>query len=200
MRNIIAVGLAALSFCAVPALAQQAPSAVNVTNNTTPGKYATADIVKASALVTAVDAATRTISLKDSDGKTFDIVAGDEVKNFAQIKAGDQVVVAFVRALTLELKKGGGTVRSTAEVTDSAQAAPGQKPGAAVAKRVTAVANVVAVDPKASTISLKGPKGNIVDLAVKNPEHFKVVKVGDQVEVEYTEAVGISVEPAAKKK
>jgi hypothetical protein len=34
---------------------------------------------------------------------------------------------------------------------------------------------------------------------VKNPEHFKVVKVGDQVEANYVESVAISVQPMGKK-
>jgi hypothetical protein len=37
-----------------------------------------------------------------------------------------------------------------------------------------------------------------VTLAVRNPEQFKVVKKGDQVEVTYTEALALSVEPAPK--
>jgi hypothetical protein len=58
---------------------------------------------------------------------------------------------------------------------------------------------VTAVNPKASTITLKGPRGNVVTLDVQNPDHFKVVKVGDEVLVNYTEAVAISVEPGPKK-
>jgi len=38
-----------------------------------------------------------------------------------------------------------------------------------------------------------------VALDVQNPDQFKVVKVGDEVLVTYTEAVAISVEPAQKK-
>jgi hypothetical protein len=57
---------------------------------------------------------------------------------------------------------------------------------------------VTAVNQKASTITLKGPRGNSVTLDVKNPEQFKVVKVGDDILVTYTEAVAISVEPASK--
>ena len=60
------------------------------------------------------------------------------------------------------------------------------------------IADVVAVDPKASTITVKGPKGNLVTLDVQNPDQFKVVKKGDQIEVTYTEALALSVEPAAK--
>jgi ribosomal protein L6P/L9E len=56
----------------------------------------------------------------------------------------------------------------------------------------------VAVDPKASTITVKGPKGNLVTLDVQNPDQFKVVKKGDQIEATYTEALALSVEPAPK--
>ena len=65
-------------------------------------------------------------------------------------------------------------------------------------REVTAIADVTAVDPKKSTITLKGPRGNVVTLDVKNPDQFKVVKVGDQVEVTYTEALALSVEAAPK--
>ena len=66
-------------------------------------------------------------------------------------------------------------------------------------RQVSTVAEVVAVDPKKSTISLKGPQGNVRTLNVQNPEQFKVVKKGDQVEVTYTEALALSVEPAPAK-
>ena len=38
----------------------------------------------------------------------------------------------------------------------------------------------------------------MVDLKVRNPDHFKVVKVGDQVEAVYTEAMAIAVTPAPR--
>ena len=56
---------------------------------------------------------------------------------------------------------------------------------------------VTDVNPKNNTISLKGPKGNVVVLDVKNPDHFKVVKKGDKVEAVYTEALAISEVPRA---
>jgi len=46
---------------------------------------------------------------------------------------------------------------------------------------------------------LRGPK-RIVDLHVRNPEQFKLAKVGDQVEATFTDAVAISLEPAMGKK
>jgi hypothetical protein len=81
---------------------------------------------------------------------------------------------------------------------EAARAQPGGRPAVAGARQVTALADVTAVDPKKSTITLKGPRGNVVTLDVHNPDQFKVVKKGDQVEVTYTEALALSVEPAPK--
>ena len=120
------------------------------------------------------------------------------LKNFAQIKLGDFVVARYVEALTLELKKaveGAGDVSVNAA---AARAVPGERPAVGGARQVTVLADVVAVDPVKSTISLKGPKGNVVTLAVHNPAQFKVVKEGDHVEATYTEAFALSVEPAPK--
>src|SRR4029077_4233870 len=101
-------------------------------------------------------------------------------------------------SLMLELQKvkSGTTGISVSEGGVKAQ--PGERPAVAAAREVSAIATVTKVDPKAKTIDLKGPRGNTVTLDVQNPEHFKVVKVGDEVLVTYTEAVAVSVEPAKK--
>ena len=162
-----------------------------------PGKVTVASHTQAAALVTGIDKATRTITLKGAKGKVFDVVAGDEIRNFDQIKVKDEVVVSYVQALTMEVRKGGG-LRERVEGADVVRAQPGAKPAGAAGRYVTVLADVIAVSKKNKTITLKGPKGNVVELAVQNPDHFKVVKKGDQVEVDYVEALAISVEPAKK--
>ena len=164
-----------------------------------PGKAAVARNIKLTAQVVAIDKATRTVSLKGPKGNVVDVVAGDEVKNFDQIKIGDFLVVNYVQALGLELQKTktgqSGITTQSAAVT----AKPGERPAAAAGHQVTAIAKVTAVDKKAKTISLKGPRGNTVVFDVQNPDQFKVVKVGDEVLVTYTEAMALSIEAAPKK-
>ena len=46
-------------------------------------------------------------------------------------------------------------------------------------------------------VTLRGPK-QVVDLKVQDPEQFKLIKVGDQIQAVYTEAVALVVEPAKK--
>jgi hypothetical protein len=198
MRIPMIAGLIASSMLALPAFAQQAPVGGQVVASS-PGKGAIAQTVKASALVTAIDKATRTVTLKPAHGASFEVECGDEVKNFDQIAVGDEIVVQYVRALSLELKKSvpAGTA-TRMETSDVVRSKPGEKPGGAIGRQVTVMTEVVDVNPKKKTISLKGPKGNVVVLDVRNPEQFKVVKKGDKVEAVYTEAVAISLEPAKK--
>jgi len=179
-------------------LAQQPGATGGAVIASEPGKATVARTVGVSAQVTAIDKTTRTITLKSAKGEAIDVVAGEEVRNFDQIKLGDYVVARYVAALTLELKKtrvaaGDPTVRE-----GLAKAQPGERPAVAGARQINAIADVTAVDPQKSTITLKGPRGNVVTLNVLNPDQFKVVKKGDQVEVTYTEAVALAVEPAPK--
>jgi hypothetical protein len=193
----LALALIAAAFAAT-ALAQQpgATGAAVVTSE--PGRAAVVREAEISAQVVAIDKVTRTVTLKGPQGKVVDIVAGDEVKNFDQIKLGDFVVARYLQAMTLELRK---TKVKAGEPTVSeaaVRAKPGERPAAAGAREVTAIADVIGVDPKKSTITLKGPRGNVVTVDVQNPDQFKVVKKGDQVQVTYTEALALSVEPAPK--
>ncbi len=188
----------ALLLPAIPAAFAEKPAATGGTVVASePGKALITQAIEITASVEAIDKATRTVTLKGPEGKLVDVVAGDEVRNFAQIRVGDMVVVKYLRALSLELKKG-GKVREGSEKEAGVRAAPGEKPGAAVGRQVTIMADVVGVDQKNSIISLRGPKGRVVDLHVQNQDHFKVVKKGDQVEATYTEALAIAVEPTAK--
>lgn len=184
--------VAALVFAGVAgtAFGQDATAAVV----TVPGKAMVAGQVTRSGEVTAVDAEKRIVTLKNAKGESFDIVAGPEVKNFAQIKAGDKVVVKAVQALTLELKKGGAGIRERSDKADGVRAAEGEKPAAAVGAKTTVIADVVAVDRKTGVVTLKGVHQSL-KLNVKDPEQLKLIEKGDQVKGTYVEAVGVAVTP-----
>ena len=195
MNTTSAAALALLAASlAAPAAAQQRDSAGTMTLSSEPGRAQAVHFAEISAKVVAIDKATRTVTLKGPQDKALDVVAGDEVKNFERIRVGDLVKARYVQSLALELRK----TRAIGDLTErsgSTQAKPGEQPGAAAVHQIIALAEVTDVDPQKGTITLKGPRGNIVDLDVRNPDQFKVVKKGDQVDVIYTEAMAVSVEP-----
>ena len=147
-----------------------------------------------------IDAATRTVTLKNKDGETS-IVAGPEVKNFAEIKVGDRFDVVYELAIAVELVKVKNPGAPSEQVTTSTATAPaGDKPGMITTNTITAVANVDAIDAASNVVSFKGPEGNIFKVKVKNPELLKDIAVNDQVKVVYTEAIAAVVTaPSAKK-
>ena len=195
MKSIFVVlGLATVAVAvALPASAQSGA----VIAGTAPGKAGVVETIKVTATITAIDKATRDVTLKGPQGNEMTVTAGPEVKNFDNLKVGDQVNLNYVEALTLELKKGGGMIVQRSEKAGAAGAKPGEKPAGAVGRQVTVVADVVAVDPAKQTITLKGPQ-RTVNMRIPDPEQFKRVAKGDQVEATYTQAVALAVEPAKK--
>lgn len=189
----------AAACAALPAMAQQPKAEAAAGFASAPGRAEAARAVRVSATVTAIDKATRGITLKGADGKEFAVVAGPEVRNFDQIQVGSTVTVGVLQALALELKKGdGGAAPSATASADAARAAPGAQPGGVAARQLTVMADVTAVNAATQTVTLRGPQ-RTVDLRVPDPKQFQMIAVGDRVQATYTEAVAVSVEPAARK-
>jgi len=197
MRKLL-FSAALVAAASVPAFAQKPEAAGGMATTTTPGKGTVTNMARLTAAVEAIDTAARTITLKGPSGKVVTLTAGPEVKNFAQVKVGDRVVVRYAEALTLELKKGGKELRQRSEREGSVAAQPGERPGAAAGRQITVIADVTAVDRKKMVVTLRGPK-RTVELKLRDPEQIKLIKVGDQVEATYQEAVAVSVEPAKPK-
>jgi|KBSMisStandDraft_5_1062788.scaffolds.fasta_scaffold02909_5 hypothetical protein len=200
MNKMIWVGVAVGTLACHSVYAQPKAAEGSTVIMSEPGKATAVSSVEATATVVAVNATTRAVTLKDARGKTFDVVCGDEVKNFSQIHVGNDVKVTYNEALTLELQKVRKASAPMSSSSSVSSAAPGSQPAATVGYQATVLADVVAVDPAKSIISLKGPNGNVMDLKVRNPDHFKVVKKGDQVEATYSQAIAIAVTPAADQK
>ena len=76
-RFVFSVGIAILAAIAWPAVAQTGGAMAA----SAPGKVGMAQTVKLTATITAIDAATRDITLKGPQGNEVVVTAGPEVKN-----------------------------------------------------------------------------------------------------------------------
>lgn len=147
----------------------------------------TGDIL--SATVTKIDKKNRVVTFKGKDGE-FNFVAGPAVKNFAQIKVGDILDVRYELAIAMELTKMKNPVVMGEQVSSStATAKAGDKPGMVQTNVIKTVAQVVKIDKKKQIVSIKGPKGNVVEVQVKEAALLKDISVNDQVTAVYSEAV-----------
>jgi len=163
-----------------------------------PGKATAVREKTVVATVTEVDAAKGTVTLKGPKGNTLPLQAGPDVRNLGQVKVGDQVTVKYVEALSLELKKDGKEVPGATATAAAGRAPAGGMPAGVVGEKIEVTADVVAVDAKNQIVTLKGPQ-QVVEMRVRDPEQLKLIKVGDQIQATYAQAVALKVEAAKKK-
>lgn len=155
------------------------------------------DAIEVTAKVTKIDMNTREVTLRMTNGDEVSFVAGEEVKNLPQLKTGDVVRALYTEALAYEVKKGGKPL-GVQETVAGGTAKPGAKPAAAIGRQVTVTVTITAIDPKAPSVTFKGPAGNIRTVKVRYPERLQGVSVGDAVDITYTEAVAIHVDKASQ--
>jgi uncharacterized lipoprotein YajG len=157
------------------------------------------ETVEAYATVEAIDYSTREVVLRDAQGRQTVVKAGPEVRNLAQVRKGDRVVVRFTEAFAAQVVKPGTGVAGVQTDASVARAAPGERPAAQIGEQVRTTVRVYDVDTYANTIEVTGPRGYNRRLKVKDPQAIAFIrglKKGDEVEVTFSEALAISVEPA----
>jgi hypothetical protein len=155
-----------------------------------------------SATVEAIDVQKRLLSLVGPDGEKITVEVAPQVRNLPQVKVGDRVVARYYKALAAELRsRGDGTGSTQAPVYEAtaSRAAEGERPAAMVGAQSRQTVRVTSVDTKNNVVNFYGSDGLARSVPVSSPqgkEFISKLKAGDEVELTYTEAVALSVEPA----
>jgi hypothetical protein len=155
-------------------------------------KTITSEMRTETGTIEAIEASTRSVTLRKADGTFVTTVAGPEIKRFDELKIGDKVTARFYDNVVIRLKKPGESdmdskVKGT---TGSEQVLP----GGTKAKQRTITATITAIDPNVPSITFTGPNGWKYTSKVQDTEALAKVKVGDKVDIVWTEAVLVSVE------
>jgi len=146
------------------------------------------------ATVQSVDQQNRSVTLKGMRGNVVTCKVDDRVKNLNRIHPGDRVAVTYTEALAVQVVKKGEGKDDQSIITE--QAAEGEQPKGAAVRTVSLTADVVAVDRKNGTITLRDRDGDVRTFAVRHPERLSAVKPGDTLWIRYSEGMAVSVEPA----
>lgn len=155
-------------------------------------KTFTSEMKVESGTVEAIEAQSRTVTLKKADGTFVTVVAGPEVKRFEELKVGDKITARFYENLVLRMKQPGeADVDSAAKATTPAVK---DLPGATKAKQRTITATITNIDMKTPSITFTGPSGWKYTSRVLDKEALAKVKVGDKVDLTWTEAVLVSLD------
>lgn len=145
------------------------------------------------ATVTAINQETREVTLQDSEGESITFIAGDEVRNLAQVEVGDNLKVEYLQTIEIKVLSPEEAEVGAQQVVSGGRAEPGEKPAGAAISETTVVAVIEAINKEKQTVTLKGPEGNSRTVKVRKPENLEKVAVGDKVMIIYTEAMAVKV-------
>jgi Cu/Ag efflux protein CusF len=188
-----------LAACSTSKPTPPGPTVATASTSTEKGGARSAEVT-VTATVVKIDAKQRLVTLRGPDGATETIRVGDQARNLAQVKVGDEVVVTYLQSVAFEVVKPGEAKLGATAQEGAGRAELGEKPGGVAARVVTIVADIAKLDRKNGQAVLRGPKGETMTVNVENPENFDKVKVGDRVEITLTEAIAIDVQPAPKRR
>jgi hypothetical protein len=168
------------------------PSASPKTKADAKGAIEVGAITK-TAKVTAVDPAKRTVTLVNPDGITNTYELGKNVRNFDQIKVGDEVKATLLEAVAVAVSKSNAAPDTGGR--DAVAVAPkGAMPGVIMAKTRQISAKIVSVDPEARTVTLEGPAGGTPTIRVGPKVNMDELQKGDDVTLRVTHALALRVE------
>jgi len=155
-----------------------------------------AEVTDLTANIEAINEKAREITLKLDDGTVETVYAGPQVKRFNELKVGDKVTFRYYESVVYQIHKAGAT---TAAIADTLAKTPaivpgaGDRPGGTVARQQMMTVTVKALDAARPSITVATDTGTTTTFHVHDKNNLKDIKVGDKVQITYTEAVVISV-------
>ena len=150
----------------------------------------TGETLTITATIEAIDATSRVLTVKNTDGTYESIVAPPGMTRFNQLKVGDKITARYYENLVIRVKKPG----EAAVDLDSAAVTrgTGTGPAATAATQRTITVTVTAKDPAKMSATVKGPNGYTYSRRVADKKVFDTLKVGDQLDMTWTDALLIS--------
>jgi hypothetical protein len=143
--------------------------------------------------VEAIDQGTRAMTVKDDKGIYETIQAPPEMKRFNELKVGDKITVRYYENVVVRLKRPG---EAPVDVLSGALTrGEGKSPAGTLAEQRTITVTVTEKDPKTMSATVKGPDGYVYSRRIADKKTFDLLKVGDQLDMTWTNAMLISAEP-----
>lgn len=141
--------------------------------------------------VEAIERASRELTVKKTDGTYEQVYVPTEIKRFDTLKVGDRITARYYETVVLRLKAPGEKDADTSK--SSVVPAETGTAGTAAHQQVI-TATITAIDPKVPSITFTGPRGWTYSSRVEDTQALAAVKVGDKVEITWTEAVILSLD------
>src|SRR5689334_1402016 len=142
--------------------------------------------------VEALEHSTREVTVKKPDG-TYDVFYfPPTIKRFDTLRVGEKITARYYENMVLRLKAPGE--KAVDEASAGVTKAKDDKPGVTSSRQRTITATIAAIDMNAPSITFTGPNGWKYSGRVEDKQALAKVKVGDKLDITWTEALLLSIE------
>jgi hypothetical protein len=152
-----------------------------------------AQLISASAVVQSVDQATREVVLSGPDGGEIAVIAGPEVRNLAQLEAGDTVQLDYYESVAVEMAPADAPDELVSLYT--ARSPLGAKPGGVAVLTTEMVVELIDYDADSGLARVRTPEGETIGVTV--PPGLRTFasarQQGERVAVTVSEALAVSI-------
>jgi len=145
-----------------------------------------AEAVTARARIIAIDKENRIITLRGPRGNDLAVKADEKIQRFNELKVGDIVTATYAQAVAVRVRK--PATAAPPKQAESITRAP-DKVSATITREQTVSVSIQEIDLTAPSVTAEGPQGRQYTFRVKDKNEIKDLKVGDKVDVTYTEAM-----------
>ena len=166
-------------------------------NTGTPGKAEAIRTEKVTGVVTEIDAAKQTLTLRNPAGEVQTFAVGPLIRRLSDVTVGDAVLVEYQQDLTLELQPASApSVPRTAFALG--EPAAGGRPARVASSGVAETVTVAAIDKADRGVMLLGPTGETYRVKAGPSINLAKLKVGDRLLATYVQAVAVALEKQAR--
>jgi hypothetical protein len=151
-----------------------------------------AQVVIVRGIVEGIDPVNRLFVLTDSAGKTTTIYAGDNLRNFEQLKLGEPATVRYSKAVALTVARNGVFGKRVAEAEPLSKALM-EIPAEQLQAQNSMFGKVINIDLSNGYITVEGDDGP-VEMRALSDQLITDLKMGERVLVTYVEATAISLQ------
>jgi Cu/Ag efflux protein CusF len=157
------------------------------------------DVIEAKATVKAIDPQQRLVTLKDETGDEFVAEVADAVEGLDKVQVGDQVVVSYSAAVAWKVRPKGQEASAFSADAVASPVKSGDQVAASISESGSITGTISAIDQTKGTVTLAWPDGTSDTIKARDPANLKKVKVGDVVDILYSEALAVSLRPVSAK-
>jgi len=155
------------------------------------GSVSKAGNISKTATIAAINHTTRVVTLKDAQGNIEDVLCGSEIARFSET-----VTFSYHAAVVYQIVKPGDNTAAAAGA--AVVRGQGVKPSGAVTQQRKTTVTIDAIDATAPSVTVRTADGHKMTAQVEDKKNLVGLKVGDKVEITFTEALMVTVDAPKK--